>query len=102
MDASTLAARTLSLPALERGRGCEGVTSLCTLSFFLISVSLLEVATLQTQPIVSKYRWTIIIFHGFCRVFQSWNIWFSPRADVELGGEEGGEGEEEEEEEEEA
>ena len=35
------------------------------------------------------------IFHGFCRDFQSWSIWFSPRADVELG-----EGEEEEEEEE--
>ena len=38
------------------------------------------------------------IFHGFCRDFQSWSIWFSPRADVELGGE-GGEEEEEEEEE---
>ena len=38
------------------------------------------------------------ILHGFCSGFQSWNIWFSPRADVELGGEEGGEGEEEEEE----
>ena len=86
------AARTLSPSTQERGRGCEGVTSLCTLSFFLISVSLLGVATLQTQPIVSKYRWTIIIFHGFCSVFQSWNIWFSARADIELGG---GGGEEE-------
>ena len=40
------------------------------------------------------------IFHGFCRDFQSWSIWFSLRADVELGGEEeggggGGGGEEE-------
>ena len=40
-------AHALSLCA---GAG-KGVTSLCTLSFFLISVSVLGVATLQTHPI---------------------------------------------------